>query len=126
MTKVVRALTVLAKIRDLLEKEQYGTDMPEAKQRFAGLIRILKMHTSGIFPNDTRQIHLGEQVGKLDQCKDDLYSGRQPRCWQTHEECKGDMLTRCDIAQSLIELYGKESEDVLQPGPSNADRNRRG
>jgi hypothetical protein len=125
MKKVARALAVLAKIRDLLENEPYGTDMPEAKRRVAGLIRILKMHTSGVFPNDTRQIYLGEQVGKLDQYKDDLYSSRRPRFWQTHEECKGDMLTRCIIARGLIEQYGKACEGIFQPGPSNADQNMR-
>ena len=126
MKNIATALAVLAKIRDLLEKEQYGTDVPEAKRRVAGLIRILKMHTSGFFPNDTRGIHLGEQLVKLDQYKDDLYSGRPPRLWQTHEECKGDMLTRCIVAKGLIEQYGQECEAVLQLGPSSVDRNRRG
>jgi len=126
MKKVARALAVLAKIRDLLEKDQYGTEMPEAKRRVAGLIRILKMHTSGFLPHDTRGIYLGEQLSKLEQYKDDLYSGRSPRLWRSHEECKDDMLTRCSVARGLIEQHGKECEAMLQLKPSKVDRNRRG
>lgn len=126
MKSVARALTVLAKIRDLLEKESYGTDMPETRRRVAGLIQILKMHTSGLFPNDTRGIYLGEQVAKLEQYKDELYSDRAPRLWQTHEECKGDMLTRCIVAKGLIEQYGLECDAKLQAGSTNWNRGERG
>jgi len=76
MKKSEKARAVLTKIRELLESEEYGLDKPDAKERFGGLIRILKIHTSGFLPNDSRDIYLSEQIAKLDEYKGDLCSSR--------------------------------------------------
>lgn len=109
MKQSEKALDILAQIQKLVEDEDYGEN-PEAKTRITGLIKILKMHASGFLPNDSRQIYLGEQVGKLEEYKEDLYSDQKPRFWQTHDECQSDMVTRCIIARGLIERHATDYE----------------
>ena len=111
-TPTQKASDTLAKIREMIEDADCGFDNPEAKRRFAGFIQILKMHTSGFLPNDTQRIYLGEQIYKLNEYKEDLFAAGRPRFWQTHGECQTDMLTRCSIAQGLIERHAKEYEQT--------------
>ena len=110
MKKSKLALSTLAKIRELIENEDIGFDNPEAEKRIAGLVKILKMQTSGFYSDNTQQIYLGEQIGKLDSYKQDLFRGEKPRFWQSHAKCQEDMITRCDIAQGLIERHAREYE----------------
>jgi len=110
MKKSELALSTLAKIRELIENENIGFDNPEAEKQIAGLIKILKMQTSGFLPDNTQQIYLGEQIGKLDEYKRDLFRGEKPRFWQNHAKCQLDMIMRCDIAQGLIERHAKDYE----------------
>ena len=103
----------MAKIREIIEDADYGFDDPESKRRFAGLIQILKMHTSGFLPDNTQQVYLGEQIYKLNEYKEDLFAATQPRFWRTYGECRTDMLTRCSLAQGLIERHAREYEQTV-------------
>lgn len=110
--KTEKALAILAKIRDLIDNVDCGFDDPEARKRVAGLVRILKMHASGFLPNATQQIYLNEQIHKLDEYKEDLFSARKPRFWRTHGECQADMVGRCIMVQGLIQRHATEYEET--------------
>jgi hypothetical protein len=111
MKKSQEALSILGKIRDLLESEPYGMDNPEALKQLKGLIQILKMHTSGFLPDSTFKSYLREQIGKIDEYRNDLYSGQSPKYWRTHEECKAEIAKCYIIAEGLIERHARECEE---------------
>jgi hypothetical protein len=110
MNKSELALSTLSKIRGIIDDEDIGFDNPEAEKRIAGLIKILKMQSSGFLPDNTQQIYLGEQIEKLDEYRRDLFRDKKPRFWQNHARCQEDMKTRCDIAQGLIERHARDYE----------------
>jgi hypothetical protein len=110
MKKSKLALSTLAKIRELIENEDIGFDNPEAENRIAGLIKILKMQTSGFLPDDTQQIYLGEQIGNLKECNRDLFRGEKPKFFQNHARCQLEMIQSCDIALGLIERHARDYE----------------
>lgn len=105
-----KALSVLEKIRDVLENEEFGLDNPAAEKKIGGYIQILKMHTSGFLPNDLHQGYLEEQIHKIDGYKQDLYQAPKPRFWQSHSNCRQEMITKCLITRGLIERHARDYE----------------
>jgi hypothetical protein len=110
MKKSELALSTLSKIRDLIDNEDIGIDNSEAENRIDGLIKILKMQTSGFLPDDTQQNYLREQIENLNECNQDLFRGERPRFFQTHARCQLEMVQSCIIAQGLIERHASDYE----------------
>ena len=110
MKKNDLALSTLAKIREAIENETIGFDNPEAEKRIEGLIKILKMQTSGFLADDLQQNSLREQIGNLAECNQDLFRGERPRFFQSHTRCQEEMIQNCIVAQGLIERHAKNEE----------------
>ena len=110
MKKSDLALSTLAKISEAIKNETIGFDNPEAENRVAGLIKILKMQTSSFLPDDTQQVYLGEQIGNLNECNQDLFRGEKPRFFENHAKCQLEMIQSCVIAQGLIERHARDYE----------------
>ena len=106
-----KALSVLDKIRSVLDNEEFGLDNPAAEKKIGGLTQILKMHTSGFLPNDLQQVYLGEQIHKLGEYKQDLYRAEKPRFWLSHAICHEEMMMKCIIARGLIERHARNYEN---------------
>lgn len=92
----------------MIKSADLGFDNTEDIQRFTELVRDLSAQVKGFLPNDTRHIYLNEQIGKLDDWKEDLWSARKPRFWMSHGDCRIDMLIRCDLIEGLV---GKHAAD---------------
>jgi len=122
MNSTEHALSILARIRYMIQTEEIGANNPQIGQRLADLIRILQLDVQDFLPGDPQRSDLREQVKKLADDIPELNRSEKPLVSQNHLESQHELLMRCIVIQHLIERHAKltvrkKSAESVQKDP---------